>query len=120
MINVLKLLMIVFHGLTKSRSRLAAENLALRQQLIVLNRKVEARPLLRARDRWVFALLYRFWPSLLTSVLIVKPETVLRWHLSWARRNHVQFESLTVPFEDGNGAISMVATVFDIRRLPDY
>lgn len=38
-------------------------------------------------------------------------------HLSRARRNHFQFESLTVPFEDGSGAVAMVATVFDIRRL---
>ena len=38
----------------KSRSRLEAENAALRQQLIVLRRKVKSRPRLANTDRWFF------------------------------------------------------------------
>lgn len=85
MIDVLKLLMAFLHGLIKSQSRLEAENLALRQQLIVLSRKVGTRPRLKARDRLIFVLFYRFWPSFISSILIVKPETVLRWHRSGFR-----------------------------------
>lgn len=80
MIDFLKLLMVFFHDLTKSRARLEVENLTLRQQVIVLRRQVGTKPRLKAWDRLIFVLLYRFWPSLLDSMLIVKPETVLRWH----------------------------------------
>jgi hypothetical protein len=36
----------------KAKSRLEAENAALRQQLIVLRRKVKSRPRLANTDRW--------------------------------------------------------------------
>lgn len=51
MIDVLKLLMAFLYGLTRSQSRLEAENLALLQRLIVLSRKMSARPRLKTRDR---------------------------------------------------------------------
>jgi hypothetical protein len=59
-------------------ANLAAENLALRQQLIVLNRQVK-RPSLKERDRLSWVLLSRIWPSWREALLIVKPETVVRW-----------------------------------------
>ena len=62
-----------------SRRDLAAENLALRQQLAVLKQSSK-RPKLRPRDRvfWVWlSWLWRDWRSVL---VIVKPETVIRWH----------------------------------------
>ena len=43
----------------KSRSRLEAENAALRHQLIVLRRKVQGRVRLTNNDRWFFIQLYR-------------------------------------------------------------
>ncbi len=63
----------------KSRASLAAENLALRQQLAVLSRSVK-RPRLRRRDRMFWASLSRLWTDWNTVLVIVKPETVIRWH----------------------------------------
>ena len=64
----------------KSRSRLEAENAALRQQLIVLRRKAKGRAKLTNGDRWFFVQLYRLFPSVLGVFSIIRPETVLRWH----------------------------------------
>jgi hypothetical protein len=55
----------------KPKSRLAAENAALRQQLIVLQRQV--------RGRAQFTQLYRWFPSVLKAMRIMRPETVIRW-----------------------------------------
>jgi hypothetical protein len=52
----------------KSKSRLDAENAALRHQLIVLRRKVHGRVRLTNNDRWFFTQLYRWFPSILTVV----------------------------------------------------
>jgi hypothetical protein len=64
----------------KSKSRLEAENVALRQQLIVLHRKVRGRPKLTNNDRWFFIQLYRSFPSILQVLTIIGPETLVRWH----------------------------------------
>src|SRR2546421_7313921 len=64
----------------KSKSRLEAENFALRHQLIVLRRKVQGRVRLRNNDRWFFVQLYRWFPSILPVLTIIRPETLLRWH----------------------------------------
>ena len=58
---------------------LEAENAALRQQLIVLRRKVKSRPRLRNADRWFFVQLYRWFLSLLDVLTIIRPETLVRW-----------------------------------------
>jgi len=66
-------------ALVRGRAALATENLALRQQLAVLRRSVR-RPRLRAADRvfWVWlSCLWRRWKD---ALIIVKPETVLKWH----------------------------------------
>ena len=52
----------------KSKSRLKAENMALRHQLIVLRRKVQGRVQLTNSDRWFFIQLYRWFPSILPVV----------------------------------------------------
>ena len=64
----------------KSRARLEAENLVLRQQVIVLSRKSRSRVRLRNIDRLIFVWLYRFFPAILNVITVVKPETVIRWH----------------------------------------
>ena len=76
------------------RSELALENLALRQQLAVLNRQ-HRRPKLQRSDRLFWIFLSRFWADWKEALIIVKPETVLRWRrkrfaLYWSRlsRNH--------------------------------
>jgi transposase InsO family protein len=64
----------------KSKSRLEAENAALRHQLIVLRRKVHSRARLTNNDRWFFIQLYRWFPSILQVLMIVRPETLVGWH----------------------------------------
>ncbi len=67
------------HSLMQTRTELAAENLALRQQLAALHQQSK-RPRLKNRDRifWVwFSRLFRNWRSVL---VIVQPATVIRWH----------------------------------------
>ncbi|MFZ1206646.1 MAG: hypothetical protein WAN94_00650 [Pseudolabrys sp.] len=49
----------------KSKSRLEAENAALRQQLVVLRRKIRGRVRLTNNDRWFLIQLYRWFPSIL-------------------------------------------------------
>src|SRR6266568_387924 len=70
----------------KSRSRLEAENAALRQQLIVLQRKVHGRVEFTNSDRLVFIQLYRWFPSVLKVITIIRPETLVRWHRAGFRR----------------------------------
>jgi len=57
---------------------LTAENLALRQQLIILKRN-QARPSLKVRDRVFWKVLSQVWPSWRDSLVIVQPETVIGW-----------------------------------------
>jgi len=64
----------------KSKSRLEAENAALRYQLIVLRRKVQGRTRLTNNDRWFFIQLYRWFPSTVQVLTIIRPETLVRWH----------------------------------------
>ena len=62
------------------RARLEVENLILRQQLVVLRRKSPKRVRLWNLDRLLLVWLYRVYPALLDAIIIVQPETVLRWH----------------------------------------
>src|SRR5436190_23287505 len=59
----------------KSKSRLEAENAALRHQLIVLQRRVRGRVQLTNGDRLFLVLLYRWFPSMLRAITIIRPET---------------------------------------------
>ena len=61
----------------ESKSRLEAENAALRQQLIVLRRKVKGRSRLTNTDRWFFVQLYRWFPSILEVLSIIHPDTLV-------------------------------------------
>lgn len=63
----------------RSRRSLLLENLALRQQLVVLKRK-HPRPRLTAMDKFFWVLLKRFWSGWKEAVSIVSPDTVVRWH----------------------------------------
>lgn len=54
--------------------------MVLRHQLIVLRRKVPSRVRLTNYDRWFFIQQYRWFPSILNVLTIVRPETLVRWH----------------------------------------
>ena len=60
-------------------SHLALQNVALRQQLIVLKRGCN-KPAIRNRDRLFWMLFSRLWSNWKDSLIIVKPQTVLAWH----------------------------------------
>jgi transposase InsO family protein len=78
--DLLKLIWWTLVGLLRSRASLEAEILALRHQLNVLQRKSHKRPLFSNLDRLIFASLYRIAPHVLAALMIVDPQTVLRWH----------------------------------------
>ena len=56
------------------------ERNALRHQLAVLQRQARGRPRLRPGDRLFWAWLCGLWPGWRRALVIVKPDTVLRWH----------------------------------------
>ena len=64
----------------RSKTRLEAENAVLRHQLIILRRKVQGHVRLTNSDRWFLIQLYRWFPSILTALTIIRPETLVRWH----------------------------------------
>src|SRR6266550_2678484 len=86
MIALLWFLLTLFASPLKSKSRLEAENAALRYQLIVLRRKVGGRIRLTNGDRLVFIQLYRWFPSVLKVITVIRPETLVRWHRAGFRR----------------------------------
>src|SRR5881394_3888591 len=80
MIELLRLILHIIASLFKPRTKLVAEILILRQQLNVLRRQVSKRPQLRNTDRFLFVWLYRWFPSVLSAIAILRPETIIRWH----------------------------------------
>src|SRR5215471_15792664 len=79
MLRAMRLLLISLVRCLRSRRSLLLENLALRQQLVVLKRK-HPRPRLTAMDKFFWVLLQRFWSGWKEAVSIVSPDTVVRWH----------------------------------------
>src|SRR3981081_1433346 len=77
----------------KSKVRLEAENAVLRHQLIVLRRRLHGRVRLTNHDRWFLIQLYRWFPSILQVLTIIRPETLVRWHRAgfrcyWRWKSH--------------------------------
>jgi hypothetical protein len=69
----------------RSKARLESEIAVLRQQLIVLQRMSRSRVRLSNGDRLFFVQLYRWFPSILQVLQIIRPETLVRWHRSGFR-----------------------------------
>jgi putative transposase len=86
----------------------ALENVALRQQLAVLKRTIK-RPSLRARDRVFWMALAHTWRDWRTALLIVQPDTVVRWHRQWLRRRWTKGST--------HGGVGRPGTHATIRRL---
>ena len=77
MIALFCLCVALFVSPLKSKSRLEAENAALRHQLVILRRKVRGGVRLTDGDR-LFIQLYRWFPTILKATTIVRPETLMR------------------------------------------
>jgi hypothetical protein len=78
MITTLLHLLRLFPFLCGGYRQLALENLALRHQLAVYKRTV-MRPRLRRTDRLLWVWLARVWTGWSAALVIVAPDTVLRW-----------------------------------------
>jgi putative transposase len=76
----------------RSRASLELELVALRHQVTVLRRQRPGQPRLFSTDRLLWTWLYRIWPQVLNTMVLVKPATVIQWHrkrfrLYWRRRS---------------------------------
>ena len=76
MIALLCFFLTLFASLFKSKSRLEAENAALRHQLIVLQRMVRGRVQLTNGDRLFLVQLYRWFPSVLKAMSLLKTPSI--------------------------------------------
>jgi len=91
MLRLLRALLPTLRSALRTRTDLALENLALRQQLAAL-RQQPKRPQVRFADRLFWAWLSRFWGRWREALVFVQPETVIRWHRRgfkryWTRRS---------------------------------
>jgi putative transposase len=77
--GVVSAIVFFLRALLGERAAIATENVLLRQQLAVLQRSVK-RPRLRKRDRIFWVWLSRLWSGWRSCLMIVKPDTVTRWH----------------------------------------
>ena len=80
MIAIALLFVRMLRDCCKSRRQLEAEILVLRHQLNVLRQRAPRRLYLSWADRALFIWLYRGFPRILEAIIIVRPETVVRWH----------------------------------------
>ncbi len=74
-----QLIFVFLRSVLRSRTALAAENLALRQQLAIMKEKAK-RPKLRPRDRVFWVWVSKLWSNWRSVLVIVQPATVVRWH----------------------------------------
>jgi transposase InsO family protein len=93
MIGLLCFVLAVLGMPFKSKLRLEAENAVLRHQLVVLRRRLHGRVRLTNQDRWFLMQLYRWFPSILKVLTIIRPETLVRWHQAgfrhyWRWKSH--------------------------------
>jgi putative transposase len=112
---MLRLLLGLFWRLFDSRRDLLLENLALRQQLLSLKRR-KPRPRLARLDRLFWVVARRLWPKWKHALVIVTPETVVRWHRAgfrlywkWLSRHRITLGRKRISKEAQNRIFRMVA-----------
>ena len=104
----IQMIFVFLRSLLRTQGALAAENLALRQQLAILEHKSK-RPRLRKRDRIFWAWLSRLWSNWRSVLVIVQPETVVRWHQQGFR--------LYWRWKSRNGKVGRPKIDAEIRKL---
>src|ERR1700756_207691 len=82
--------------LFRSRASLEAEILILCHQLNIQRRHLPKRLALNAMDRLIFVGLYRLVPNTIKALMILRPETVVRWHRAGFRSYWRQFSGVAV------------------------
>jgi hypothetical protein len=78
--ELLALLLASLRAAVRDRGDLVAENVLLRHQLAVLTRPTRRRPRLRTRDTLLWVLARRLRRDWIRHLILVRPETVVRWH----------------------------------------
>src|SRR6202521_2105626 len=96
MLTALVVLLRLVGLLCRGHRAVALENLALRQQLAALTRTVK-RPQFRERDRLFWILLAKGWREWRAALIVVQPDTVVRWHRQWLRRRWTRRSARTPP-----------------------
>ena len=122
MIGLLCFVLAVLASPFKSKIRLEAENAVLRHQLIVLRRKLRGRVQLANSDRWFFVQLYRWFPSILKVLTIIRPETLVRWHQA-GFRSYWRWKSRSLggrPQIDAREMIALVSASSSARTMVVY
>jgi putative transposase len=79
MLRLLELLIILSTRFVRCRREILLENLALHQQLAVLKKKRPV-PLLAPLDKLFWVAMRQFWSGWKRALILVQPETVVRWH----------------------------------------
>jgi transposase InsO family protein len=79
MLRLLRLLFVLATQILRSRRDLLMENLALRQQIAVLKRRCP-QPRFAVSDKLFWVMLRRLWPGWKRALILIQPETVVRWH----------------------------------------
>ena len=103
--------------LFRSKPQLVAENALLRQQLIILRRQVK-RPHCNKTDRVVLVLLARAIRTWKQVLIIVQPETLLRWHrkgvrLFWRHKSKATSTKPRIP----PGTVELIKKMAEQNRL---
>jgi len=96
MLSLVKLIFGLFIRSFRARRDLLLENLALRQQLCALARR-RPQPRFSNCDRLLWLMLRRLWSGWRRALIVVQPETVVRWHRAgfklywkWISRSRVR------------------------------
>src|SRR5258705_10998352 len=124
MTDLFRLILGILASRFKARATLEAENLVLRQQVNVLRRRTPKRPHLNNTDRFLFVWLYRWFPSVLEVVAIVRPETIIRWHRAgfraywrWRSRNCVGRPKVSAELRTLIGEMSRANALWGAPRI---
>src|SRR6201987_220910 len=124
MTDLFRLILGILASRFKARATLEAENLVLRQQVNVLRRRTPKRPHLNNTDRFLFFWLYRWFPSILEVVAIVRPETIIRWHRAgfraywrWRSRNRVGRPKVSAELRTLIGEMSRANALWGAPRI---
>jgi hypothetical protein len=124
MIDLFKLILGVLTSLFRSRAQLEAEILVLRQQINVLRRRASKQPHLNNTDCFLFVWLCRWFPSVLSAIAIVRPETIIRWHRAgfraywrWRSRNRVGRPEVSIELRTLIGEMSRANRLWGAPRI---
>jgi len=114
MLMTLNLLLAALGRCFRSRASMQVENLALRHQLAVLRRSTQKCPRLGNSDRLLWILISRFFSDWHKVLVIVKPETVLAWHLGKVASKAVLVSRRQIPTNEWSTAPMMSISCRDL------